>query len=135
MTKTKLIGDTYIVAYGLFASDEEPQKHAKQSIDFTLCVLNILDDTNIKLNACLRIRIGISIDGLVIAGVLGIDNRVFDIIGDIINVASRLEHKADPGHILMSEKTYELVKNDGYNIVPIGKVFLKGKGDMEANSI
>ena len=42
MTKTKLIGDTYIVAYGLFASDEEPQKHAKQSIDFTLCVLNIL---------------------------------------------------------------------------------------------
>lgn len=135
MTKIKLIGDIYMAASGLFASDEEPHKHAKQCIDFAIHVLNILDDTNIKLNVFLQIRIGVNSDGPLIAGVLGTENRVFDIIGDTINVASRLEHKADPGHILMSEKTYDLIKNDGYNIIPKGKVFLKGKGDMEAYSI
>ena len=135
MTKIKLIGDTYMAACGLFVTDEEPKEHAKQSVDFALRVLNILDDTNIKLNTNLQIRIGINSDGPIIAGVLGTENRVFDIIGDTINVASRLEHKSEPGHILMSEKTYILVKDFGYNILPKGEVFLKGKGEMPAYAI
>lgn len=136
ITKIKLIGDIYMAACGLFDTDEmEPKNHAKQGIDFCLRVLNILDDTNIKLNTYLQIRIGVNTDGPLIAGVLGTENRVFDIIGDTINVASRLEHKAEPGHILMSEKTFVLVNEFGYNITPIGEVFLKGKGDMKAYSI
>ena len=135
MTKIKLIGDNYMAACGLFAVDDEPKNHAKQSIDFALLVLNILDDTNIKLNTELQIRIGVNSDGPIIAGVLGTENRVFDIIGDTINVASRLEHKAEPGQIMMSQKTYELVKEFGYRIVPRGEMFLKGKGNMPAYSI
>ena len=135
MTKIKLIGDTYMAACGLFAVDEEPEKHAIQCVDFAIHVLSILDDINIKLNLNLRIRIGINSDGPIIAGVLGTENRVFDIIGDTINVASRLEHKAEPGHILMSQKTYDLVKDNNYHIVPKGEIFLKGKGDMKAYSI
>ena len=135
MTKIKLIGDNYMAACGLFAVDEDPANHATQSVDFALLVLNILEDTNIKLNSELQIRIGINSDGPIIAGVLGTENRVFDIIGDTINVASRLEHKAEPGHIMMSKKTYDLVCNCGYKIVPKGEVFLKGKGNMPAYSI
>ena len=136
MTKIKLIGDSYMAACGLFTvDDDEPKNHAKQSIDFALRVFDILDDANIKLNVDLKIRIGLNSDGPIIAGVLGTENRVFDIIGDTINVASRLEHKAEPGHIMMSEKTFELVKEFGYNIVAKGEVFLKGKGNMKAYSI
>ncbi|KAK8840943.1 hypothetical protein M9Y10_027775 [Tritrichomonas musculus] len=135
MTKIKLIGDSYMAACGLFETDDEPKNHAKQCVEFALRVLNILDDANIKLNVTLRIRIGINSDGPIIAGVLGTENRVFDIIGDTINVASRLEHKAEPGHIMMSEKTYNLVKDAGFNIIPKGEVFLKGKGDVQAYSI
>lgn len=135
MTKIKLIGDIYMAACGLFAVDEEQSVIAKQCIDFALHVLNILDDTNIKLNMCLQIRIGINSDGPIIAGVLGNENRVFDIIGDTINVASRLEHKAEPGHILMSEKTFNLVKDFKYRITPKGEMFLKGKGNMKAYEI
>lgn len=135
MTKIKLIGDCYMAACGLFADDKQPEDHAQQCIDFGIRVLNILNDTNIKLNVNLQIRIGVNTGGPIIAGVLGTENRVFDIIGDAINVASRLEHKSEPGHLLMSEQTYYLIKDCGYIITPIGKVFLKGKGDMEAYSI
>lgn len=135
MTKIKLIGDTYMAACGLFAVDDEPKNHAVQCINFALRVFSILDDTNIKLNMNLMIRIGVNSDGPIIAGVLGTENRVFDIIGDTINVASRLEHKAEPGHVMMSEKTYELVKDAGFHIVPKGEMFLKGKGNMPAYSI
>ena len=134
MTKIKLIGDIYMAACGLF-SEENPKNHAEQCIEFALLVLNILEDTNIKLNINLQIRIGVNSDGPIIAGVLGTENRVFDIIGDTINGASRLEHKAEPGHILMSEKSYNLVKEFNFNIKPVGEVFLKGKGYMNAYTI
>lgn len=121
-----------MAACWLFMGEDDPSEHARQCLDFAIRVLDILDDTNIKLNVSLQIRIWVNAEGPIIAGVLGTENRVFDIIGNTINVASRLEHKAEPGHILISEKNYDLVNMLGYDIVPIGKVFLKGKGDMQA---
>lgn len=63
-----------MTACGLFATEIEPNIHAKQSIDFSLHVLSTLDDTNIKLNVSLQIRISINSDG---PSVLGTENRVF----------------------------------------------------------
>ena len=62
---------------------------------------------------------------------MGTENRVFDIIGDTIDVASRLERKEEPGHIMISEKTYDLVKENRYNIIHQGEIYLKGKGKIQ----
>ena len=66
------------------------------------------------------------------AGVLGTDKPVFDIISDTINVASRLQSTDIPGHIQISQATCDLVKDLDFQIEPRGEVFLKGKGNQIA---
>ncbi|OHS98484.1 hypothetical protein TRFO_35076 [Tritrichomonas foetus] len=130
--KIKLIGDSYMAASGLFAQDEKPENHAQQCAEFAINILNIMDDVNFKLNMNLSVRIGINSGGPLIGGVLGTDNRVFDIIGDTINVASRLEHASEPGKIQISETTAAMIKQLGYTTIPRGEIYLKGKGNMKA---
>ena len=127
ITKIKLIGDIYMCAAGLFSMDSN-SNHAEQMIRFGLEALQHLEDINVKLNSNLSIRIGVNSGGPIIAGVLGTDKPVFDIIGDTINVSSRLTSTCVPGHIQISQSTYDLVNNLDFNIDPRGEVFLKGKG-------
>ena len=128
MTKIKLIGDIYMAAAGLFNQDAPPEKHAEQTIRFAIDVLTELDDINVKLNANLSIRIGVNSGGPIIAGVLGKDKPVFDIIGDAINVAARLQTTDEPNHIQIPQSTYDLISGLQFNIEPRGEVYLKGKG-------
>ena len=132
ITKIKLIGDIYMAAAGLFTPDEPPVNHATQVINFCLDALQALDEVNTQLNSNLNVRIGINTNGPLIAGVMGTDKPVFDIIGDTINVASRLQSTAVPGTIQISEDTYELVKNSNFNIEKRGLIELKGKGKRMA---
>ena len=129
MTKIKLIGDTYMAAAGLFNPEVPPEEHAEQTIKFAIDFLTELDEINLKLNANLNIRIGVNSGGPIIAGVLGKDKPVFDIIGDPINIAARLQTTDEPNHIQISSDTYDLVKGFSFNIEPRGEVFLKGKGN------
>ncbi|OHT14154.1 Adenylate and Guanylate cyclase catalytic domain containing protein [Tritrichomonas foetus] len=133
LLKIKLIGDVYMCAGGLFDPDSQPVLHAEQMVQFGLDILSIIDETNIKLNAILSVRIGINTGGPLIAGVLGIDKPVFDIIGDPINIAARLQSTDIPGNIQISQDTYSLIKdNDSFCIESRGEVFLKGKGKTNA---
>jgi PAS domain S-box-containing protein len=129
LTKIKLIGDIYMAASGLFAGeDQPPNDHAIQIVNFGLdCIAN-LDDVNQVLNASLQVRVGVNSGGPVLAGVLGTDKPVFDIIGDTINVAARLQTTDVPGNVHIPQSTFELIQNGDFKIERRGETFLKGKG-------
>lgn len=128
ITKIKLIGDVYMCASGLFSPDEPPQHHAEQLVRFGLESLQVVEDTNVNMPANLSVRIGLNSGGPLIAGVLGTDKPVFDIIGDPINIASRLQSTDIPGLIQISQSTHELIASYEFNVEARGEVFLKGKG-------
>jgi class 3 adenylate cyclase len=128
ITKIKLIGDIYMAAGGLFNLNDDPAHHAKEVIEFGLECLIAMEEINRNLDSQLKLRIGINTDGPLIAGVLGTDKPIFDIIGDTINVAACLQSTDVPGNIQISKKTYELVSGMDFNIEYRGEVVLKGKG-------
>lgn len=132
LTKIKLIGDVYMCAGGLFTPDEPPVSHAEQMTKFGLDCLQALEDANVKLTAMLNVRIGINTGGPLIAGVLGTDKPTFDIIGDPINISSRLQSTDIPGKIQISQNTYDLINGLDFMIEERGEVFLKGKGKQLA---
>ena len=133
ITKIKLIGDIYMAAAGLFAEEgTNPSQHAEQTVKFGLDCLQCIEDMNIKLDANLQLRIGVNSGGPLLAGVLGSDKPVFDIIGDPINVAARLQTTDLPGRIQIPQSTYDLIASSGFLIEQRGEVFLKGKGKTMA---
>lgn len=132
LIKIKLIGDVYMAAAGLFNPDVSPDVHATEMINFAIGALHGLEEANEILEASLSVRIGINTGGPLIAGVLGIDKPLFDIIGDPINVASRLQSTDIPNMIQISQATYDLIKDKGFNVAERGKIFLKGKGEQMA---
>jgi PAS domain S-box-containing protein len=132
ITKIKLIGDVYMCGSGLFTPDEEPRNHAEQTVRFALEAILSLDETNVKLDSNLVVRIGVNTGGPIIAGVLGTDKPVFDIIGDPINIAARLQSTCVPGRVQISEDTFNLLKDLDFVIEPRGEIFLKGKGNRPA---
>ena len=76
-----------------------------------------------------QLRIGIN-TGPVIAGVVGKLKFAYDVWGDTVNTASRLESHGEPGKINISKATYELIKDD-FNCTFRGKITVKGKGELE----
>ncbi|OHS96029.1 Adenylate and Guanylate cyclase catalytic domain containing protein [Tritrichomonas foetus] len=132
MIKIKLIGDVYMAAANLFTPNETVTKHACQCVQFGLDVLTVLDEVNSQLSSNLQVRIGVNTGGPLIAGVLGSDKPVFDIIGDTINVASRLQSTCIPGTVQISEDTYNAINNLNFSIEERGLIFLKGKGKRMA---
>lgn len=126
--KIKLIGDIYMAATGLFHPEASPESHAEQTVLFALEVISALDEINLRLSANLQIRIGINTGGPIIAGVLGTDKPVFDIIGDPINVAARLQSTSDVNKVHISQATESILTNMNFEITKRGETFLKGKG-------
>lgn len=118
----------FICVHGLFSPDEPPLHHTEQLVRFGLESLQVVEDTNVNMPANLSVRIGLNSGGPLIAGVLGTDKPVFDIIGDPINIASRLQSTDIPGFILISQSTYELIASYEFIVEARGEVFLKGKG-------
>ncbi|EAX94450.1 Adenylate and Guanylate cyclase catalytic domain containing protein [Trichomonas vaginalis G3] len=125
LTKIKVIGDIYMCASGLF---DDSNEHAEQMILFANEFVRELDEINIKLDCNLSVRIGVNSGGPILGCVLGKEKPVFDIIGDPINVASRLQSTSPPNCIHMSQGTYDMVSNLNFDIKPRGEVYLKGKG-------
>jgi class 3 adenylate cyclase len=80
-------------------------------IQFSLGALEIIDEVNLKLDSLLSVGIGVNTGGPIFAGVLGTDKSTFDIIGDPINIAARLQSTDIPGRVQLSEDTYNLVSD------------------------
>jgi len=130
MEKLKTIGDSYMAAGGI------PDTNLTHPFDACLAAIEILAFINQtkKMREMLgrevwNIRIGIH-TGPVIAGIVGKSKFSYDVWGDTVNVASRMESSGSVGRINISESTYAIVK-DFFVTDPRGKIRVKGKGDME----
>lgn len=75
-----------------------------------------------------KVRIGIN-SGSVVAGIVGVKKYSYDIWGDCVNIAARMEQNSQNGRINISVTTYELVKNN-FNLTYRGKIDVKNKGDL-----
>jgi class 3 adenylate cyclase len=124
--KIKTIGDAYMVACGLFGPRED---HARAVANMALAMTETLTELNASLPSPLEIRIGIN-SGDVVAGVIGSHKFVYDIWGDAVNIASRLESNSLPSRIQVSGSTYQHLGRD-FVFEPRGSLNIKGKGVME----
>lgn len=125
LEKIKTMGDAYMVAGGLPVASTS---HAQAIADLALEMRLRLKQFNLEQHLEFNIRIGIH-TGTVIAGVIGIKKFVYDIWGDTVNVASRMESHGIPGQIQVSDATYQILK-DQYDFTERGVIEVKGKGEM-----
>lgn len=125
LEKIKTIGDAYMVVEGL----PEPGKNKFGAIlRMALDMQKAIEDLNRDAEVELSLRIGIH-SGPVIAGVIGIKKFIYDLWGDAVNIASRMESTGIAGEIQVSEATYS--KYSGcFNFVSRGLIPVKGKGEM-----
>jgi PAS domain S-box-containing protein len=126
VTKIKLIGDVYMCAAGLF-DDCDPEVSATQVVLYAIECLQCIEDQNTKMDIALSVRIGINTGGPIIAGVLGCDSPAFDIIGDAINVASRLQSTSPPDTVQISQATHDYTVKLNLPLKKRENVMLKGK--------
>jgi len=125
--KIKTIGDAYMAAGGL------PTPKATHAVDVVKAALDIQafirEQKMKKGGAAFDIRIGIH-SGPVVAGIVGVKKFAYDIWGDTVNTAARMESSGVAGKINISAATYELVK-EHFRCMPRGKVNAKGKGEID----
>lgn len=127
LEKIKTIGDAYMVVGGIPPLTEN---HAVRCLEFGLKALEYLEAYNTESVIKLHIRVGMH-TGAAVAGVIGATRFSYDLWGDTVNIASRMEEMCEPDMIQLSEQSYMLLK-DYYNFQPRGEVAVKGKGPMYA---
>ena len=126
--KIKTIGDSYMAASGLFGN-EPAEKNALSLIKFARGMLQDIEDFNASSDVKLFMRIGIN-SGSLIAGVIGKTKFIYDIWGDTVNVASRMESSGETSKIHVSELTMNLTKDAIDYSEPV-EMEIKGKGVMK----
>jgi len=124
--KVKTIGDAYMVVAGV---PEPRPDHARAVAEMAVSMFKTIDEVNSALGPTFQLRIGIH-TGPVVAGVIGTHRFIYDVWGDTVNVASRLETTGLPGRIHVSEAIAEMV-GDRYALEPRGAVEIKGRGQMK----
>jgi adenylate cyclase len=125
--KIKTIGDCYMVAAGVPRQrPDHAQALANLAIEMRECAKQCLSDSDWH---DLQLRIGIS-SGPVVAGVIGRRRFLYDLWGDTVNMASRMESHGTPDEIQITRSTWELLDDD-FVTEPIGLVHVKGKGEIE----
>ena len=124
--KIETIGDAYMAACGL---EEEITHHAINCITAAQKMLSYLEERNKSHEIKWKMRVGVH-SGTIVAGVVGKKKFAYDLFGDTINTASRIESAGEAGRINISSSTYELVKHD-FRCLYRGKIFAKGKGELD----
>ena len=129
LTRIKTIGDAYMCACGL---PEDDRYHARKAVNAALDMRDFILKFNRELpegTPKWNIRIGVN-SGQVVAGVVGIKKFAYDIWGDTVNLAARMESSGQIGKVNISEDTYEIVKRD-FHTEHRGKVKAKNKGEID----
>ncbi|XP_021704524.1 adenylate cyclase type 6 isoform X2 [Aedes aegypti] len=132
--KIKTTGSTYMAASGLTLNSGDTAAiaesgHVTAMLDYALELFQKITDVNEHSFNNFRMRIGINI-GPVVAGVIGTRKPQYDIWGNAVNVASRMDSTGVMDHIQVTEDVYEIVKDKGYNLTCRGTINVKGKGTM-----
>lgn len=125
LEKIKTIGDCYMVAAGIPRSRPD---HAQALTDMALEIRELVAGRTFA-GRRLAFRIGIQ-SGPVVAGVIGRRKFIYDLWGDAVNTASRMESHGMPGVIQITRGTYELIRGE-FDCRPVPPVRVKGKGEME----
>ena len=127
LEKIKTLGDSFMVAGGM----PEPQAdHVERICDLALEMLNVGKEMPPELGGQFELRIGIH-TGPAVAGVIGTRKPAYDVWGDTVNIAARLEKAAAVNSILLCETTKEKIEGL-FDFTLRGEVSLKGKGDLTA---
>ncbi len=130
LEKIKTIGDAYMCAGGL--TKEQPdhaQRVIKAAIEIQSFLQSLKKEKQFRKEPFFEARIGIHV-GPIIAGVVGLKKFAYDIWGDTVNIASRMESSGEPGKVNISEDTYNMVK-DNFSFEYRGKVEAKNKGKID----
>ena len=129
LEKIKTIGDAYMAVGGL--SFDNTVNQAKEMIQAAKEMNDFVDQTkrDDANTASFDIRIGIN-TGPVVAGVVGTKKFAYDIWGDAVNIASRMESNSEPGRINISDHTYQIIKHD-FNCEYRGELEVKNRGHMK----
>ncbi|CAL4104560.1 unnamed protein product, partial [Meganyctiphanes norvegica] len=131
--KIKTIGSTYMVASGLNPSHkkgEDPHSHLCALLDFALEMKERLNDLNKHSFNSFTLRVGIS-SGPVVGGVIGARKPVFDVWGNTVNEASRMDSTGVASAIQITKDTAQILKFQGFRVQYRGRIEVKGKGDMD----
>lgn len=123
--KIRTQGDSYMAAAGIPTPRPD---HAAVLADLAIEIRDFMMDLPSTGGHRLEFRIGIN-SGPAVAGVIGSSKYQYDVWGDAVNVASRMESHGEPGRIQISEATWELVRDD-FECIPRGKIDVKGRGPM-----
>lgn len=126
LEKIRTMGDGYMVASGVPAPRPD---HAHALADGALAMMDYIDRWRSPRAADIALRMGLS-SGPVLAGVIGRKKFSYDVWGDPVNIASRMESHGVPGKIQVSPSAYELLKDD-FLLEARGRVQIKGKGEMD----
>jgi guanylate cyclase len=126
LEKIKTIGDCYMAAAGV--PDPHPD-HARRAALLALDMRDAVATWALAGQRGLQLRIGIN-SGPVVAGVIGTKRFIYDLWGDAVNTASRMEAHGTPGEIQITGATYELLKDD-FVCRRRGTIPVKGLGEME----
>ncbi|XP_072454203.1 adenylate cyclase type 1 isoform X1 [Notamacropus eugenii] len=134
LEKIKTIGSTYMAAVGLVPTTGTKAKksiysHLSTLADFAIEMFDVLDEINYQSYNDFVLRVGINV-GPVVAGVIGARRPQYDIWGNTVNVASRMDSTGVQGKIQVTEEVHRLLKRCSYEFTCRGKVSVKGKGEM-----
>ncbi|MGH3084081.1 MAG: adenylate/guanylate cyclase domain-containing protein [Gaiellaceae bacterium] len=127
LEKIKTIGDCYMVAAGVPTPRPD---HAPALALMALDMLEAMSEHEVFGHLGLELRVGIN-SGPVVAGVIGKKRFLYDLWGDAVNTASRMESHGTPGRIQITRATFDLLA-DEFECEPRGMIAVKGKGEIEA---